>query len=104
MDPEGKERVRNEGYLPKAEFRAWLEMTLARLAFVAKKWDEAETRFDGIIQCHPGSAVAAYAVYWRGVSRYKKTHEQRDLSAVTEEFRHRYQESIWAKKAVVWGN
>ncbi|HYA32315.1 MAG TPA: hypothetical protein VED67_06100 [Thermodesulfovibrionales bacterium] len=104
MDPQGKERVRNEGYLPKVEFRAWLKMSLARLAFVAMKWDDAEERFDGIVRHYPDSGVAAYSVYWRGVSRYKKTHDPKDLSAVTEELRRRYQESIWAKKAEVWGD
>ena len=103
MDAQGKERVRNEGYLPKAEFRAWLDMGLARLAFVAKKWAEAEARFDGIVKCNPESAVAAYSVYWRGASRYKQSHDHKALSAVAEEFRHKYQESIWAKKSVVWG-
>jgi len=102
MDPQGKERVRNEGYLPKDEFRAWLDMALARLAFVAKKWAEAEARFDGIVKCNPDSAVAAYSVYWRGASRYKQSHDHRTLAAVAEEFRHNYQESIWAKKSVVW--
>lgn len=104
LDSEGRERIRNEGYLPKAEFRAWLDMALARLAFTAKKWTEAVERFDGIVSDHPQSAVAAYAVYWRGVSRYKETKDHKDLSAVTEEFRRRYQDSIWAKKAVVWGD
>ncbi len=104
MDSEGKERVRNEGYLPKAEFQAWLDMCLARLAFVSKKWTDAEKKFDAVVRQYPNSGVAAYSVYWRGVSRYKETHDHTALSAVTEEFRHKYQDSIWAKKAVVWGN
>ncbi len=104
MDTEGKERVRTEGYLPKVEFRAWLDMSLARLAFVAKKWTEAEKKFDAVVRQYSDSGVAAYSVYWRGVSRYKETKDHRDLSAVAEEFKHRYQDSIWAKKSVVWGN
>ncbi len=103
MDPGGKERVRNEGYLPKTEFQAWLAMGLARLAFMAKIWVEAEEKFDSVIRQYPESAVAAYSVYWRGVSRYKRTHDHAELSAVAGEFHQRYQESIWAKKASVWG-
>lgn len=34
-------------------------MSLARLAFVAKKWDDAEERSDGIIRQYPDSGVAA---------------------------------------------
>ena len=104
MDPQGRERIRNEGFLPKAEFQAWLEMALARLAFVAKNWSEAEERFDEIVRRYPDSGVAAYSVYWRGVSRYKKTQDHKDLSAVTGEFKNKYQDSIWAKKASVWGS
>jgi TolA-binding protein len=104
MDSEGKERVRNEGYLPKIEFRAWLDMTLARLAFVQKEWRKAEEKFDAIVRQYPDTGVAPYSVYWRGISRYKDSHEPADLSAITKEFRHRYQDSIWAKKAAVWGN
>lgn len=103
-DTEGKERVRNEGYLPKSEFRAWLDMCLARLSFVAKKWTEAEERFGAVVRQYPDSGVAAYSVYWRGVSRYKETKDREDLSSITEEFRHRYQDSIWARKAAVWGH
>ena len=104
MDPQAKERVRNEGYLPKDEFRAWLEMSLARLAFVGKRWTEAQERFNGVVHRFPRSAVAAYSVYWRGISSYKETQDHRDLSAVTEEFKQKYQDSIWAKKAMVWGS
>lgn len=104
MDAGGIERVRNEGYLPKKEFQAWLAMGLARLSFVGKNWVEAEERFDTVVRLYPDSGVAAYSVYWRGVSRYKRTHNPADLSAVAGEFRLKYQESIWAKKASVWGD
>lgn len=104
MDSGGKERVRNEGYLPKTEFQAWLAMGLARLAFVEKNWVEAEKNFDLVIRQYPESGVAAYSVYWCGVSRYKRAHDHAELSAVAEKFRHRYKESIWAKKASVWGD
>ena len=42
FDPKGVERSRLEGYLPKDEFRAWLELGLARVAFMSKAWAEAE--------------------------------------------------------------
>ena len=35
MDPDGNERRRLEGYLPKEEFQAFLESGLARIAFMA---------------------------------------------------------------------
>ncbi len=45
MDPDGKERSRLEGYLSTDEFRAFLEMGLARVAFMKKDWAEAERRY-----------------------------------------------------------
>ena len=36
MDPEGHERKRLEGYLPKDEFQTFLELGLARVAFMKK--------------------------------------------------------------------
>jgi hypothetical protein len=44
MDAEGGERWRLEGYLPKEEFQANLEMGLARVAFTRKDWADAERR------------------------------------------------------------
>ena len=48
LDPDGKERSRLEEYLPKDEFRAHLEMGLARLALSRKDWTEAERRYDQV--------------------------------------------------------
>jgi hypothetical protein len=42
LDSNSVERHRNEGYLPKNEFRAQLELGLARIGFKAKKWADAE--------------------------------------------------------------
>jgi hypothetical protein len=69
MDPEGKERWRLEGYLPKDEFRAFLEMGLARVGFMRKNFADAETRYSGVVQNHPDSKYAPEALYWQGVSR-----------------------------------
>jgi hypothetical protein len=48
LDSDGDERFRIEGYLPKHEFRAQLELALARVAFMNKKWAEAEKYPDSI--------------------------------------------------------
>lgn len=71
MDPKGKERFRIEGYLPKSEFRAQLELGLARIAFMHKQWAEAERTYAGVAERYLETVAAPEAVYWRGVSRYK---------------------------------
>jgi len=102
LDPGGRERERNKGYLQKSELEAWLEMSLARLASKGKRWTEAEERFYGIVHRFPQSGVAAYAVYRRRVSRNKLTQDQKDLFGVTGEVKQGHRDSIWAKKAEVW--
>jgi len=102
MDTNAVERVRNEGYLPKTEFRAWLEMTLARLACFKKDWDDAERRYGGVIARYPQASFAPEAIYWRGVMRYKK-NDHAALGEADAALKRDYPESLWAKKASVWG-
>ena len=104
LDSDGAERLRVEGYLPRDEFRAHLEMGLARVAFMRKRWDEAERRYAQVVGRYPDSKVAPEAVYWRGVSHYKATNDHTALGEVAEQFKQKYQDSVWAQKASVWAH
>jgi len=104
LDANGKECFRYEGYATKTEFRAQLELGLARVAFMNKKWEEAERRYDDVLQHHAETKAAPEALYWRAVSHYKKTNDHTVLSKVFEEFKERYSDSIWAMKAIPWGH
>ncbi len=101
MDPEGFERMRSEGYLPKAEFRAWLLMSLARLSFVRKDWDAAAAGYGQVAESYPTTAAAPESIYWKGVCRYKKgDHSALGDTAIA--LAKRYPDSLWASKASVW--
>ena len=102
LDPAGKERLRIEGYLPKTEFRAHLEMGLARIAFMNKQWGDAERRYAEVVERYPDSKVAPEATYWRSVSRYKATNDHTVLGEVAEQLKERYPDIVWALKASVW--
>lgn len=102
MDPEGVERFRIEGYLPKPEFRAALELGLARLAFKLKKWTEAEREYGHVVERYPDSSVAPEALYWTGVSQYQRTHDPKILTQTGKALSEKYPESIWTRKASVW--
>ena len=104
LDSEGVERLRIEGYLPKTEFRAQLEMGLARVAFMRKQWADAERRYAQVVERYPDSKVAPEAVYWRGVSRYKRTNDHMVLGEVPEQLKEKYADSVWALKASVWSH
>lgn len=102
MDPEGHERWRIEGYLPKNEFRAQLEMALARLAVLRKDWNDAGKRFAHVVEAYGDTSVAPEALYWRDVAKYSATHDHIPLQNVAKELKQRFPESVWTKKASVW--
>lgn len=104
MDANGKERWRIEGYLPKNEFRSQLELGLARISFMEKHWVDAEQRYAQVIERFAETAAAPEAVYWRGVSRYKRTNDHTVLGEVAEQLGEKYPDSVWAKKAAVWSH
>jgi len=102
LDPNGKERYRIEGYLPKDEFRAELELGLARVAFMSKDWADAERRYTAVLDRYPDSKAAPEALYWKGVSHYKATNDHTILGELPAQFQEKYPESVQAMKTIAW--
>jgi hypothetical protein len=102
MDQGGKERWRLEGYLPRFEFRVFLEMGLARVSFMKKNFADAEARYSAVLEHYPGSKYAPEALFWQGVGRYSGTHDHEALGNTAKAFTERYPDSIWAEKSVPW--
>ena len=102
LDSNGTERYRIEGYLPKEDFRAQLELGLARISFKEKKWKEAEQRYQAIIQNYPESDAAPEAMYWSAVSHYRGTNDHSVLGQLPAQLQEKYPGSIWTKKAIPW--
>ena len=102
LDLNGVERFRLEGYLPKDEFRAQLELGLARVAFMSKAWADAESRYAAVLEKYPQSKSAPEALYWKGVSRYKATSDHTVLGELPSQFREKYPDSLWALKTIAW--
>ena len=102
LDSKGTERYRIEGYLPKEEFEAQLEMGLARVAFKEKRWADAERIYKQVVEKYPAASAAPEARYWRSVSHYKATNDHTVLGQVAEELRKNSPDSVWTKKAAPW--
>jgi hypothetical protein len=102
LDPNGKERFRIEGYLPKDEFRAQLELSLARVAFMSKDWAGAERRYAEVLEHYPKSKAAPEALYWKGVSHYKASNDHTVLGELPGQFQEKYPDSSWALKTAAW--
>ena len=102
LDSNGKERFRIEGYLPRDEFRAQLELGLARVAFMSKNWADAERRYSEVLERYPNTHAAPEALYWKGVSHYKITNDHTVLGELPALFRQKYPQSVWALKTAAW--
>ena len=102
LDPTGTERQRVEGYMPNREFRAQLEIGLARAAFKSGRFEDAEDLYGRVAAGYAGMPAAAEALYWRAVSRYKGKGEGAALGEVAAQLSREYPNSEWATKATVW--
>jgi hypothetical protein len=100
LDPSGVERRRMEGYLPRDMFFGELYLGLARVSFMRKDWAEAERIYDEVATRWPSATAAPEAMYWRAVSRYKRTNDHSPLQEVAKQLSGR--DSAWASKASVW--
>ena len=103
LDPDGVERHRVEGFLPAGEFLPQIALGRAKVAFARGKFDDAERRLREIVKRHASSDTAAEALYWAGVSRYKGSGEAKALGDTARALTQQYGDSVWAKKASVWG-
>ncbi len=103
LDPGGVERHRIEGFLPLDDFLSEVWLGLGHIAFAAGAYKDAEGRFEEVLRRLGSSEGAPAAQYWAGVSRYKASGDAKDLVATAAAFKNRYQDSVWAKKASVWG-
>jgi len=104
MDPNGVERYRIEGYLPVNWFRARLDMGLARVAFMKKKFADAEKAYAAIIAEHSATGVVAEAIYWRAVCAYKATNDHTVLTPAAEELAQKFTNDEWTLKASPWAH
>ena len=100
-DPAGKEHHRIEGFLPKDDFMGQLRLGLAHLAREQGELEDAESRY-GELSRGADPELAAEALYWSGVSNYKRTHDGTVLTDTAREMRERFADSTWMKKASVW--
>ena len=102
MDEAGKERSRLEGYLPKDDFQAFLEMGLARVAFSKKQWANAEKWFADVAEKHANSFYAPQAIYFRGVSRYSGSHDGAELAKTAATLIEQHPATEWQLRSIPW--
>jgi len=103
-DDTGVEVYRWEGYLPEDDFLGHLDMAVARVALKKGNHRDAERHFDEVLIKYPLSDLAPMAMYYHGVARFNKTHDETQLTNTYENLRLEFPNSIWALKASVWSS
>jgi len=99
LDYYGKEHHRTVGFLPPEELIPSLLLGMGKTDFETGQFNDAIIHFNTLLNGYPRSAAAPEAVYLRGVSRYKSTHDAKPLKEAYEQLKAEYPESEWATRA-----
>ena len=102
LAPDGTEAYRIEGFLPRDEFLAQLHLGLGFMAVNQKSWQPAREEFESVVANFPNTDAAPEALYWAGVAKYSDSHDASELKALGKQFKERYTNTSWAKRASIW--
>lgn len=102
LGPDGKEGRRVEGYLPTDEMLGQIGLGLGFLAVERKDWSTARQEFERVVDRFPNTSAAPEALYWSGVAKYSASHDASALKELGREFKQRYTDTAWAKRASIW--
>ncbi|MCX5861048.1 MAG: tetratricopeptide repeat protein [Deltaproteobacteria bacterium] len=99
LDPSGKEHHRTLGFLKPEELIASVLLGIGKSRFETGKFETAVESFDKIIGAHPKSGSAPEAIFLRGVSLFKSTHDPKPLKAAYEKLAAEYPDNEWTGRA-----
>lgn len=99
LDEEGKEHHRTVGFLSPEELLANLLLGTAKLHFDLEDFKKALDRLQDLLARYPRSGAAPEALFLRGVSGYKHTHNPAPLKEAYEALQAAYPQSEWAKRS-----
>ena len=102
LAPDGTEGRRVEGFLPRDELLGQIELGLGFLAVNRKDWAAARREFEQVVEKYPDTDAAPEALYWTGVAKYSASHDATELKSLGRQFKERYTDTAWAKRASIW--
>jgi len=103
-DEHGRELERWVGYLPPEDFVCQLHLSLGLADIHIKRFKEAESAFEWILDHNPNADTAPEARYFMGVALYKDSGDDDHLKRTWEAMNHRYPGNFWTKKASAWSH
>jgi hypothetical protein len=95
---DGYEMYRWEGFLPPPEFMARAECGFAMAYLRSKRFDQAEQLYADVLTRFSTTYAAPEAMYYLGVTRYRKDPDSDDLLTQWANLRSRYPESEYRVK------
>ncbi len=99
LDYYGNEHHRTVGFFPPEEFIPSLILGIAKIDFDTDQFNDAIINLDRLLAEHPSSRSAPEAIYIRGVSRYKSSHDPAPLKETYERLKADYPASEWTQRA-----
>jgi tetratricopeptide (TPR) repeat protein len=102
LDADGDEHHRFIGFLQPEDFIAQMTLGKGKLAFNLDSFDQAIQCFQEILVGYPKTDAAPEAQYYLGVSKYKASHDPKELKLGLEALQRNYPQSEWTKKAQVY--
>ncbi|MEW6350315.1 MAG: hypothetical protein AB1646_14705 [Thermodesulfobacteriota bacterium] len=99
LDTDGKERHRTVGFLAPEELIPSLLLGLGKSDFESERFEDAIDKFNRIVTHYPKSSSAPEAIFLRGVSGYKSTHQAGPLKEAYEKLSAEYPDNQWTKRA-----
>jgi len=101
-EPDGTERHRIVGFLPRVEFMAQLELGVSKAIFGREQFVDAQHALARVAQRYRETYAGPEASYWFGVSEYKQGKNRDFLRSTALRLREEYPDTEWAVKASVW--
>ena len=102
LDSDGEEHHRFVGFLPPEDFIAQIVLAKGKVAFDHDNFEQALQCFQEVLVRYPKADAAPEAQYYLGVTKYKASHDPKELKLGFEALQRSYPSSEWAKKAQVY--
>jgi hypothetical protein len=99
LDTDGREHHRTVGFLPPEDLIPSVLLGIAKTGLGTGRFAEALAHLESILNDYPESGDAPEAVYWRGVGRYKSTHNPKPLKEAYERLASQHSGSVWTRRA-----
>ncbi len=102
LDSDGDEHHRFVGYLPPENFIGQIILARGMVEFNSDNFEEAIQCFQEVLVRYPKTDAAPEAQYYLGVTKFKASHDPKELKMGLETLQRDYPSSEWTKKAQVY--